>query len=57
MIRIVLIHVLSNQNIELYFLDYYKFWLRSIDSVSDINTPVIVIGTHAENKSEQVRKE
>lgn len=47
----------QTKNIELYFLDYYKFWLRSIDSFSDINTPVIVIGTHAENKSEQVRKE
>lgn len=34
--------------------DYYKFWLRSIDSFSDINTPVIVIGTHAENKSAKV---
>lgn len=35
-------------------LDYYKFWLRSIDSFSDINTPVIVIGTHAENKTAKV---
>lgn len=39
----------------IYFLDYYKFWLRSIDSFSDINTPVIVVGTHAEDKSEKVR--
>lgn len=39
----------------LYILDYYKFLLRSIDSFSDINTPVIVVGTRAEKKSEKVR--
>ena len=35
-------------------LDYYKFWLKSIDSLSDIHTPVIFVGTHAENKSPEV---
>lgn len=35
-------------------LDYYKFWLKSIDSLSDIHAPVIVVGTHAENKSHEV---
>lgn len=36
------------------FLDYYKFWLKSIDSYSDITTPVILVGTHAEEKSKEV---
>ena len=35
-------------------LDYYKFWLKSIDSLSDIYTPVIFVGTHAEHKSPEV---
>lgn len=33
------------------FRDYYKFWLKSIDSFSGVDTPVIIVGTHAENKS------
>ena len=36
------------------FVEFYKFWLQSIDSFCDIVTPVIVVGTHAEGKSEQV---
>ena len=35
-------------------LDHYMFWLKSIDSFSDVTTPVIVVGTHAENMSAQV---
>nr|XP_022297396.1 uncharacterized protein LOC111106843 isoform X2 [Crassostrea virginica] len=38
------------------FKDYYTFWLKSIDSFSDVKTPVIVVGTHAENMSAQDRK-
>ena len=37
-----------------FILDYYTFWLKSIDSFSDVKTPVIVVGTHAENMSPQV---
>lgn len=37
-------------------LDYYKFWLKSIDSFSGVDTPVIIVGTHAENKSIAVSK-
>uniref|UniRef100_K1R0D2 Uncharacterized protein n=1 Tax=Magallana gigas TaxID=29159 RepID=K1R0D2_MAGGI len=33
----------------------YNFWLTSIDSFSDTKTPVILVGTHAENKSLEVR--
>lgn len=36
------------------FLDYYKFWLKSIDSFSDSNTQVIVVGTHADEISTDV---
>lgn len=36
------------------FLDYYKFWLESINRFSDKNTPVIIVGTHAEKLSETV---
>lgn len=39
----------------LYILDYYKFWLRLIDSFSDINILVIVVGICVENKLEEVR--
>ncbi|XP_062606508.1 uncharacterized protein LOC134268289 [Saccostrea cucullata] len=35
------------------YKDYYKFWLKSIDSFSDVDTPVIVVASHAENKSKQ----
>lgn len=35
-------------------LDYYKFWLRSIDSFSDRNAQMIVVGTHAEETSTEV---
>ena len=34
--------------------DYYTFWLQSIDSFTDVTTPVIVVGTHAEKMSAQV---
>lgn len=36
------------------FSDYYKFWLESIDSYSDTNTQVIIVGTHADKLSKQV---
>lgn len=36
------------------FVDYYKFWLQSIDSFSDEKTPVIVVGTHADKIEETV---
>lgn len=36
--------------------DYYKFWLKSIDSFSGVDTPVIIVGTHAEKKSSAVSK-
>lgn len=39
----------------LYILDYYKFWLRLIDSFSDINILVIVVGICVEKKLEKVR--
>lgn len=39
----------------LYILDYYKFWLRLIDSFSDINILVIVVGIYVEKKLEEVR--
>lgn len=39
----------------LYILDYYKFLLRLIDSFSDINILVIVVGICVENKLEEVR--
>lgn len=39
----------------IYFLDYYKFWLRLIDSFSDINILVIVVGIYVEDKLEKVR--
>ena len=37
-------------------IEFYRFWLQSIDSYSDTTTPVIVVGTHAEGKSKQVIK-
>lgn len=39
-----------------YFLlvEYYKFWLKSIDSFSDTEAPVIVVGTHADKLSKDV---
>lgn len=36
------------------FVDYYKFWLKSIDRFSDESTPVIVVGTHADKIEETV---
>lgn len=30
------------------FVDYYKFWLQSIDSFSNPESPVIIVGTHAD---------
>uniref|UniRef100_A0A8W8NYB5 COR domain-containing protein n=1 Tax=Magallana gigas TaxID=29159 RepID=A0A8W8NYB5_MAGGI len=39
------------------FRDYYTFWLRSIDSFSDTESPVIIVGTHADKLSkEECRK-
>lgn len=32
----------------IFFLDYYKFWLKLIDSFSDINILVIVVGIYVE---------
>lgn len=34
--------------------DFYKFWLKSIDSYGDTNSPVILVGTHAEKFTKQV---
>lgn len=39
------------------FVDYYKFWLRSIDSFSDTDSPVIIVGTHADKLSKEVSKD
>ncbi|XP_048741997.2 ankyrin-1-like isoform X3 [Ostrea edulis] len=39
------------------YKDYYKFWLKSIDSFSDTRTPVIVVGTHAEGKTPKIKQE
>lgn len=36
------------------FEDYYKFWLKSIDSFCDTQTPVIIVGTRADKISENV---
>lgn len=38
------------------FVDYYKFWLKSIDSFSDTKAPVIIVGTHADKLSKEVSK-
>ncbi|XP_065922668.1 uncharacterized protein [Magallana gigas] len=39
------------------YRDYYKFWLKSIDSFSDTESPVIIVGTHADKLSkEECRK-
>lgn len=38
------------------FVDYYKFWLKSIDSFSDTESPVIIVGTHADKLSKEVSK-
>lgn len=35
-------------------VDYYEFWLKSIDRFSDESTPVIVVGTHADKIEETV---
>lgn len=37
-----------------FFVDYYEFWLKSIDRYSDESTPVIVVGTHADKIEETV---
>lgn len=37
-------------------VDYYKFWLRSIDCFSDTESPVIIVGTHADKLSKEVSK-
>lgn len=36
------------------FLDYYTYWLKSVDRYSDEDAQVILVGTHAENLSEDV---
>uniref|UniRef100_A0A8W8NYC4 AIG1-type G domain-containing protein n=1 Tax=Magallana gigas TaxID=29159 RepID=A0A8W8NYC4_MAGGI len=33
--------------------NYYKFWLKSIDSFSDTESPVIIVGTHADKLSKE----
>lgn len=38
------------------FVDYFKFWLKSIDSFSDTESPVIIVGTHADKLSKEVSK-
>ncbi|XP_052695159.1 uncharacterized protein LOC128173500 [Crassostrea angulata] len=39
------------------YKDYFKFWLKSIDSFSDTESPVIIVGTHADKLSkEECRK-
>eukprot|EP00105_Crassostrea_gigas_P030613 XP_011453001.1 PREDICTED: probable serine/threonine-protein kinase roco6 [Crassostrea gigas] len=35
------------------YRDYYKFWLKSIDSFSDTDSPVIIVGTHADKLSKE----
>ena len=35
-------------------IEFYRFWLQSIDSFCGTETPVIVVGTHAEGISKQV---
>uniref|UniRef100_A0A8W8J0B2 COR domain-containing protein n=1 Tax=Magallana gigas TaxID=29159 RepID=A0A8W8J0B2_MAGGI len=37
--------------------NYYKFWLRSIDVFSDTESPVIIVGTHADGLTEEGRRE
>nr|XP_034327319.1 uncharacterized protein LOC105331374 isoform X2 [Crassostrea gigas] len=39
------------------YRDYYKFWLRSIDVFSDTESPVIIVGTHADGLTEEGRRE
>lgn len=36
------------------YRDHYMFWLKSIDSFGDTKTPVLVVGTHADQLSEKV---
>ncbi|XP_052691517.1 uncharacterized protein LOC128169406 isoform X2 [Crassostrea angulata] len=38
------------------YKDYFKFWLKSIDSFSDTESPVIIVGTHADKLSKEVSK-
>lgn len=35
------------------YKEYYKFWFKLIDSYSDIDSPAIIVGTHAEHLSKQ----
>lgn len=37
-----------------FFADYYKFWVESIDSFADENTPIILVGTRGDKLSKQV---
>lgn len=37
-----------------FFAEHYEFWLKSIDSFCDKQSPIIVVGTHAEKMSEAV---
>lgn len=43
-----------NVMIYVFFEDHYMFWLKSIDSFGDTKTPVLVVGTHADQLSEKV---
>lgn len=36
------------------FLDYYKFWLKTIQRFRGTKTPLIVVGTHADILSQKV---
>lgn len=38
------------------FVDYFKFWLKCIDSFSDTESPVIIVGTHADKLSKEVSR-
>lgn len=38
------------------FVDYYKFWLESIDTFVYSGSPVIIVGTHADKLSKEVSK-
>lgn len=38
----------------IFFAEYYEFWLNSIDSFCNKQSPIIVVGTHADKISETV---
>lgn len=46
--------IFFNIFIFIFFAEYYKFWLKSIDSFSDTDAPVVVVGTRADKLSKDV---